>query len=64
VTFLTVFVIQGSQNRDTEMINARLNEIIRALPEARKEFFNLDDLSESQIRRLNAMFGQSEGLPE
>jgi low affinity Fe/Cu permease len=59
-----VFVIQGSQNHDTEMINARLNEIIRALPEARKEFLNLDDLSESQLRRLNAMFGQSEGLPE
>jgi low affinity Fe/Cu permease len=64
VTFLMVFVIQGSQNRDTEMINAKLNEIIRALPEARKEFLKLDDLSESQLRRLNATFGQSEGLPE
>ena len=30
MTFLMVFVIQGSQNRDTEMINAKLNEIIGA----------------------------------
>jgi low affinity Fe/Cu permease len=38
VTFLMVFVIQGSQNRDTDIINAKLNEIIRSLPEARQEF--------------------------
>jgi low affinity Fe/Cu permease len=64
VTFLMVFVIQGSQNRDTEMINAKLNEIIRALPDARKDFLSLEDLSESQLRRLNAAFGRSGSLPE
>ena len=56
VTFLMVFVIQGSQNRDTDIINAKLNEIIRSLPDARNEFLDLDDLSESQLQRLNADF--------
>jgi low affinity Fe/Cu permease len=64
VTFLMVFVIQGSQNRDTEMINAKLNEIIRALPDARKDFLSLEDLSETQLRRLNAAFGRTGSLPE
>lgn len=58
VTFLMVFVIQGSQNRDTDIINAKLNEIIRCLPEARKEFLNLEGLSESQLQRLNAGFAR------
>jgi len=64
VTFLMVFVIQGSQNRDTEMINAKLNEIIRALPDARNEFLDLEDLSESQLRRLNAALGRIGSQPE
>ena len=58
VTPLMVFIIQGSQNRDTEAINAKLNEIIRALPDARKEFLDLGDLSESHLRRLNRVFAR------
>lgn len=60
VTFLMVFVIQGSQNHDTDVINAKLNEIIRALPEARDEFLDLEELSENQLRRLNAAFRQNQ----
>ena len=56
ITFLMVFVIQGSQNRDTDLLNAKLNEIIRSLPNARQEFLNLEGLSESQLQRLNAEF--------
>ena len=58
VTFLMVFVIQGSQNRDTEAINAKLNEIIRALPDARKEFLNLEELGEGQLCGLNRAFAR------
>jgi len=58
VTFLMVFVIQGSQNRDTDVINAKLNEIIRSLPEARDEFLDLEDLSESQLQWLNTAFAR------
>jgi low affinity Fe/Cu permease len=57
-TFLMVFVIQGSQNRDTDGINAKLNEIIRSLSKARNEFLSLEDLSESQLQRLNAEFAR------
>ena len=64
VTFLMVFVIQGSQNHNTEVINAKLNEIIRALPEARDEFLNLQDLSENQLRRLNEAFAQTASQSE
>ena len=56
VTFLMVFVIQGSQNRDTDVINAKLNEIIRSLPQARDEFLHLEDLSENQLQGLNSGF--------
>jgi Low affinity iron permease len=49
-----LFVIQGSQNRDTDIINTKLNEIILNLPNARDEFLDLDDLSEYQLRQLNA----------
>jgi low affinity Fe/Cu permease len=58
VTFLMVFVIQGSQNRDTDLLNAKLNEIIRSLPNARHEFLSLDGLSESQLQLLNAEFSR------
>lgn len=56
VTFLMVFVIQGSQNRDTDIINAKLNEIIRSLPAARNEFLDLENLSEKQLQQLNLEF--------
>lgn len=56
VTFLMVFVIQGNQTRDTDLINAKLNEIIRSLPDARNEFLDLEHLSESQLQRLNQGF--------
>ena len=58
VTFLMIFVIQGSQTRDTDMINAKRNEIIRCLPGARKESLNLEDLSERQLQRLIAAFAE------
>jgi low affinity Fe/Cu permease len=61
VTFLMVFVIQGSQNRDTDLVNAKLNEIIRSLPEARNEFLGLEDLSERQLQDLNEEFARIAG---
>jgi len=61
VTFLMVFVIQGSQNRDTDLVNAKLNEIIRSLPEARNEFLGLEDLSERQLQHLNEEFARIAG---
>lgn len=49
VTFLAVFVIQNSQNRDGAAIQAKLDEVLRAMPKAREEFIGIEHLTEAQI---------------
>lgn len=52
VTYLVVFVIQNSQNRDSEAINLKLNELIAATRTASDELINVEELSDSQIEAL------------
>lgn len=52
VTFLMVFLIQNTQNRDTTAIQLKLDELIRANENARNRMMKLEDLTEDQIRRL------------
>jgi low affinity Fe/Cu permease len=52
VTFLLVFLIQRSQNKDALAIHVKLNEIIAALAGARKSVVNVEDLSETELQRL------------
>ena len=54
VTFLMVFLIQATQNRDTEALHLKLDEVIRALHGARNSFMNLEDLSEEELTKLHA----------
>jgi low affinity Fe/Cu permease len=49
ITFLMVFLIQNTQNRDTEAIQLKLDEIIRALDGAHNALLNLEDLSEKEL---------------
>jgi low affinity Fe/Cu permease len=50
VTFLMVFLIQNTQNRDTRALHLKLDELLRALPEAREhEFMDLEDRDETQL---------------
>lgn len=49
VTFLMVFVIQNAQNRDAAALQAKLDEVIRALSHARNEFIGIEHLSDTQI---------------
>jgi low affinity Fe/Cu permease len=50
VTFLMVFLIQNTQNRDTRAIHLKLDELLRALPEAREqEFIDLEERDERQL---------------
>jgi low affinity Fe/Cu permease len=42
ITFLMVFVIQSTQNRDTEALHAKMDEVIRALPEADDDLRGLE----------------------
>jgi low affinity Fe/Cu permease len=54
VTFLMVFLIQNAQNRDGSAIQAKLDELIRAVGHARNEFIGIEHLSETELVRLRA----------
>lgn len=56
VTFLMVFVIQSSQNRDTKETQLKLDELLRAIATARTSLVNLDALSDDQIEHLRRQF--------
>jgi len=49
VTFLMVFVIQNSQNRDGAAMQAKLDELLRALEKAREQFIGIEHLPEPKI---------------
>ena len=52
VTFLMVFLIQNSQNRDAAAIEAKLDEIIRASSQARNRFIGIEHLTEGELREI------------
>ena len=56
VTFLMVFLLQNTQNRDTVSIQLKLDELIRANEKARNTMLSLEDLSEEQLDRLKSAF--------
>jgi low affinity Fe/Cu permease len=56
VTFLMVFLIQNTQNRDARALHLKLDELIRALNEARTGLVDLENLSEAELERLEAEF--------
>ena len=56
VTFLMVFLIQNTQNRDAKAFHLKLDEIIRALKGARNELVDLESLSDEDLERLEKQF--------
>ncbi|HVC92817.1 MAG TPA: low affinity iron permease family protein [Pirellulales bacterium] len=63
VTFLMVFLIQNSQNRDAKAIHLKLNELLRAIQEARSGMVNLEELPDEKLDALHQQFkdiGQTE----
>lgn len=52
LTFLAVFLIQNSQNRDGAAIQAKLDEILRALDNARDQFVGIEHLTDAQICQI------------
>ena len=56
VTFLMVFLIQNTQNRDAKATQLKLDEVIRALKGARNELVDLEDLSDEDLKRLEKQF--------
>ena len=58
VTFLMVFLIQRSQNKDAVAIHLKLNEIVAALQGASNRLINVEDLSENEVRMLHRHYGR------
>jgi low affinity Fe/Cu permease len=56
VTFLMVFLIQNTQNRDAKAVHLKLDEIIRALARARDELVDLENLSDQELNKLEDQF--------
>jgi low affinity Fe/Cu permease len=56
VTFLMVFLIQYTQNRDAQVTQLKLDELIRAVSAARNELVDMEDLSDEELRRLKVQF--------
>lgn len=56
VTFLMVFLIQNTQNRDAKAMQLKLDEIIRALANARNELVDLEKLSDEDLDKLEKQF--------
>ena len=54
VTFLMVFLIQNSQNRDAAAMQAKLDELLRAVDKAREQFIGIEHLTDQQIELVRA----------
>jgi len=59
VTFLMVFLIQRSQNKDAQAVHLKLNELVAALEGASSRLINVEDLTEEEVRTLHRHY---EGL--
>jgi low affinity Fe/Cu permease len=58
ITFLMVFLIQNSQNRDTKAVQIKLDELIRAIDSARNEIIDVEDSSEQDLNKLQQDFSK------
>ncbi|MES2443701.1 MAG: low affinity iron permease family protein [Pseudomonadota bacterium] len=64
VTFLMVFLIQNAQNRDASAIQAKLDELIRALDTGRNEFIGIEHLSEKELLAIRETLERECGQEE
>jgi low affinity Fe/Cu permease len=55
-TFLMVFLIQNTQNRDSRAINLKLNELIRAMQTARNQMIDIERLSDLELDQMQATY--------
>jgi low affinity Fe/Cu permease len=55
-TFLMVFLIQNTQNRDSRAINLKLNELIRAMDKARNQMIDIERLSDLELDEMQATY--------
>lgn len=58
ITFLMVFLIQNTQNRDARAIHLKLDELLRVMQDARTSFVDLEDMPDAELEQLQAEFRQ------
>ena len=56
ITFLMVFLIQNTQNRDAKAMHLKLDELIRAVKGARNQLVDLENLSDEDLKKLEEQF--------
>ena len=56
ITFLMVFLIQNTQNRDAKAMHLKLDELIRAITGARNQLVDLENLSDEDLKKLEEQF--------
>jgi low affinity Fe/Cu permease len=56
ITFLMVFLIQNTQNRDSQALHLKLDELIRAMKGARNTLLDLDNLTDEELEKMHASF--------
>ena len=62
VTFLMVFLIQRTQNKDSLAIQLKLNEIVAAIPGASNRLIDIEDLSEAELMKLHEFYSRLAAL--
>jgi len=58
VTFLMVFLIQNTQNRESRIVSLKLDELLRGVEGARTGFINLDDMSDDELQAVQEEFAR------
>jgi low affinity Fe/Cu permease len=53
ITFLVVFLIQNTQNRDARAIHLKLDEIIKSIDQAQNEMIDIEHLSDAELQKLS-----------
>jgi low affinity Fe/Cu permease len=56
ITFLMVFLIQNTQNRDSKAIHLKLDELIHGVVGARNSMINLEELSDEELKKIQEQF--------
>ena len=56
ITFLMVFLIQNTQNRDTEALQIKLDELIRVQQEANNALLDLEEMDDEELDRVRATY--------
>jgi low affinity Fe/Cu permease len=63
ITFLMVFIIQNTQNRDSKAIQLKLDELLRAVPQARNVFMDVEDEDLTEIAREKEIVDKDDPNP-